>query len=51
MEEIKNQYLKRTQKDYSLSFNLQVVKELESGIIGNRAAMRKYCIQGHGTIR
>jgi transposase len=50
METIRNQYLKRTQKDYSQSFKLAVVKEVESGKIGNRAAMRKYGIQGHGTI-
>jgi transposase-like protein len=50
MKSNKNQYLKRSQKDYSLSFKLAVVKEVESGSIGNRAAMRKYGIQGHGTI-
>jgi len=50
MESFKNQYVKRSQKDYSLSFKLAVVKEVESGSIGNRAAMRKYGIQGHGTI-
>lgn len=50
MKDIINQYLKRTQKDYSLSFKLSVVREVESGSIGNRAAMRKYGIQGHGTI-
>jgi transposase-like protein len=50
MKTIRNQYLKRTQKDYSQSFKLAVVKEVESGKIGNRAAMLKYGIQGHGTI-
>lgn len=50
MKEIKNQYVKRTQRDYSLSFKIAVVREVESGLIGNRAAMRKYGIQGHGTI-
>jgi transposase len=50
MKTIRNQYLKRTQKDYSQSFKMAVVKEVESGKIGNRAAMRKYGIQGHGTI-
>jgi len=50
MECINNHYLKRSQKDYSLSFKLAVVSEVESGSIGNRAAMRKYGIQGHGTI-
>jgi transposase len=50
MKTIRNQYLKRTQNDYSQSFKLAVVKEVESGKIGNLAAMRKYGIQGHGTI-
>ncbi|AQX02216.1 transposase [Elizabethkingia anophelis] len=50
MDQFKNQHVKRSQKDYSLSFKLAVVQELESGSIGNRAAMRKYGIQGHGTI-
>ena len=50
MKDLNNQYVKRSQKDYSLSFKLSVVQEVESGSIGNRAAMRKYGIQGHGTI-
>lgn len=50
MEHFNNQYVKRSQKDYSLSFKLAVVREVESDSIGNRAAMRKYGIQGHGTI-
>jgi len=50
MECFNNQYLKRSQKDYSLSFKLAVVREVESGAIGTRAALRKYGIQGHGTI-
>lgn len=50
MKEINSQFVKRSQKDYSLSFKLAVVREVESGEIGNRSAMRKYGIQGHGTI-
>ena len=50
MKGINNHYLKRSQKDYSLSFKLYVVREVESGFIGICAAMRKYGIQGHGTI-
>ncbi len=50
MERFDNQHVKRSQKDYSLSFKLAVVKEVDSGSIGNRAAMRKYGIQGHGRI-
>lgn len=49
-EDYKNLYYKRTQRDYSMSFKLSVVREVESGFIGVKAAMRKYGIQGHGTI-
>ena len=33
MKNIKNQYFKRTQRDYSQSFKMAVVKEVESGKI------------------
>ncbi|WP_339881266.1 hypothetical protein [uncultured Algoriphagus sp.] len=33
-----SQYVKRTQRDYSYSFKMQVVKEVESGSIGIKAA-------------
>lgn len=36
---------KRTQKDYSLSFKLQVVKEIELGHLTRVQAMDKYGIQ------
>ena len=49
-EDYKSLYYKRTQRDYSMSFKLSVVREVESGFIGVKAAMRKYGIQGHGTI-
>ena len=49
--EIKDyQYAKRTQKDYSMSFKMAVVKEVENGFLSKRGAMRKYGIQGHATI-
>jgi transposase-like protein len=48
--ERKSLILKRTPKDYSMSFKLSVVQEIESGTIGINAAQRKYGIQGHGTI-
>ena len=32
-----SQYVKRTQRDYSYSFKMQVVKEVESGSIGASA--------------
>ena len=41
---------KRTQKDYTLAFKLQVVEEVESGQLSQDAAQRKYGIQGNATI-
>lgn len=41
---------KRTQKDYTLAFKLQVVEEVESGRLSQDAAQRKYGIQGNATI-
>jgi transposase len=49
MEENFN-YLKRTQKDYSMSLKLQIVREIESGMISPVDARRKYGIQGRATI-
>ena len=43
-------YVKRTQKDYSLSFKLQVVEEIETGKIGRLEAHSKYGIQSRSTI-
>lgn len=45
-----NGYVKRTQKDYSLSFKLQVVQEIESGELGRTEACNKYGIQATSTI-
>ncbi|WP_346854402.1 hypothetical protein [uncultured Draconibacterium sp.] len=51
MAEIKHsQYVKRTQKDYSMSFKLRVVAEIENGELSPTSAMKRYGIQGHGTI-
>ena len=44
------QYVKRTQKDYSYSFKLSVVGEVERGELGIKAAARKYGIQSHSTV-
>ena len=49
-EKSKNEYVKRTQKDYSMSFKLQVVQEVENGGLGIKAATRKYGIQGNRTV-
>lgn len=41
---------KRTQKDYSLAFKLQVVNEVEKGLLNQDQAQQKYGIQGNSTI-
>lgn len=43
-------YLKRTQKDYSLSFKLQVVDEVEKGHLTWKQSQKKYGIQGRSTV-
>ncbi|MDT0691957.1 helix-turn-helix domain-containing protein [Salegentibacter sp. F188] len=47
----KTGYVKRTQKDYSISFKLQVVQEIESGALGRTQACHKYGIQAKSTVR
>lgn len=51
MEEIKNHYVKRTQKDYTESLKIRIVEEVESGKLTKAAAKRQYGIQGEATIR
>jgi len=43
-------YEKRTQKDYSMSFKLEVVQEVEQGLVSVTGAQRKYGIQGRSTV-
>lgn len=43
-------YRKRTQKDYSLSFKLQLIQEIEQGVLTKSEAKTKYGIQGDSTI-
>ena len=43
-------YLKRTQKDYSMSFKLQIVQEIEKGIISISQVKKEYGIQSRSTI-
>ena len=45
-----SRYVKRTQKDYSMSFKLQVVQEIERGELSTHSAGRKYGIQARSTI-
>jgi len=47
---VKSNYNKRTQKDYSLSFKLQIVQEIESGQLERLEAHLKYGIQARSTI-
>ncbi len=44
------EYSKRTQKDYSLAFKLQVVDEVEKGQLTYRQSQKKYGIQGRSTV-
>ncbi|EDP94524.1 helix-turn-helix domain-containing protein [Kordia algicida OT-1] len=48
---MKTNYVKRTQKDYSLSFKLQVVQEIEQGKLTRSQVLSKYGIQSGSTIR
>jgi transposase-like protein len=41
---------KRTQRDYSLAFKLQVIEEVEKGELSYKQAQRKYGIQGRSTV-
>ena len=51
MEELQeNKYVKRTQNDYSMSFKLQVVQEVERGEVSIGGARRRYGIQGSHTV-
>ena len=51
MEKEGTKYVRRTQKDYSMSFKLSVVQEYETRQISKEALKRKYGIQGDSTIR
>lgn len=48
--EKRSNYVKRTQRDYSMSFKLNVVKEIESGELTTTGACRKYGIQARSTV-
>lgn len=47
---LETHYVKRTQKDYSLSLKLQIVKEIENGEHSTHSACRKYGIQARSTV-
>jgi transposase-like protein len=50
MEQQQNKRVKRTQRDYSLAFKLQVIDEVEKGYCTYKEAQRKYQIQGRSTV-
>lgn len=43
-------HTKRTQRDYSLAFKLQVVDEVEKGYLTWKQSQKKYGIQGRSTV-
>jgi transposase-like protein len=45
-----NKHLKRTQRDYSLAFKLQVVNDVEKGDLTWKQSQAKYGIQGRSTV-
>lgn len=45
-----NKHLKRTQRDYSLAFKLQVVNDVEKGLLTWKQSQVKYGIQGRSTV-
>ena len=45
-----SRYVKRTQKDYSMSFKLQIVQEIERGKLSTTEATKKYGIQCRKTV-
>lgn len=47
---VQSTYVKRTQRDYSLSLKLQIVQQIERGELSTRAAQRKYGIQSRCTL-
>lgn len=49
-EEIKGEYVKRTQNNYPMALKLSVVQEVEQGLVSVSGAARKYGIQGSHTV-
>lgn len=50
MKETKQEYVKRTQRDYTMPFKMAVVEEVERTGIGVCAVARKYGIQSESTV-
>jgi len=47
---MKTNYVKRSQKDYSLSLKLQIVQAIEQGKLSTTGAQRQYGIQARSTV-
>lgn len=45
-----SEYIKRTQMDYTMTFKIHVVSEIEQGILTKSEAKKRYGVQGSGTI-
>ncbi len=50
MDQERKEYVKRTQRDYTMSLKLQVVSEIERGELSTTGAKRKYGIQARSTV-
>lgn len=50
MEKQEKTSIRRSQRDYSLAFKLQVVNEVEKGELSYKQAQKKYGIQGRSTV-
>jgi transposase len=46
----KTNYTKRSQRDYSMSFKLQLVQEIERGRLSVNSACKQYGIQSYSTV-
>lgn len=46
----KGDFVKKTQKDYSLAFKLQIIDEIEKGHLTYKQSQKKYGIQGRSTV-
>ena len=50
MEPSELQRIRRSQRDYSFAFKLQVISEVEKGELTYKQAQKKYGIQGRSTV-
>jgi transposase-like protein len=50
MKKEEKKFIRRSQRDYSLAFKLQVVQQVEEGELSYKKAQRHYGIQGKSTV-